>query len=226
MSDKSHTTSGTAKPAIASKSKSRSIDSNMLRTSSTRSGVVDSSGIGSFLGKAFGGSASLVDVRVVRLTDDEPLSPRTYCCVAELDFSAAARRTPLQGDDGKRDSIAEVKNLLGLRPRHVESTPPVFEATMNRRPALVHLKTHGRRVPDCVLRQKARHCIDITAVRSVHSAARKLNQIGGRGLLSPNAPVPRQAVRRQHGPRRSPLHQGSPARSCRPPIRRCTSPWL
>src|ERR1700730_11814755 len=113
MSDKSHTTSGTAKPAIASKSKSRSIDSNMLRTSSTRSGVVDSSGIGSFLGKAVGGSASLVDVGGLKV-GDQASHPDEHPSLTLSKVTGAANRTTVLNDHGKHNSIAEVADLLKL----------------------------------------------------------------------------------------------------------------
>src|ERR1700704_3298655 len=108
MSDKSHTSSGTAKPAIASKSKSRSIDSNMLRTSSARSGVVDSSGIGSFLGKAFGGSASLDDLVVGNVPLDPALRPHEDYPPSVFDVTVAADEATVFPDGRERHAVAEI----------------------------------------------------------------------------------------------------------------------
>ena len=66
-------------------------------------------------GKAFGGSAGLVDVAVAGDAHDYAVHPCADLC--EGDFShltRAARGTALLGKHGKRDSVSEIENLLRL----------------------------------------------------------------------------------------------------------------
>src|SRR5438128_772219 len=89
--------------------------SNACCVSSTRSGVVDSSPITSpFLGEAFGGSTSLVDVHVVGLPLDQAFPPNRHARKTESDLGAAAPNTASCDDHGEGHPEAEIKDLLGF----------------------------------------------------------------------------------------------------------------
>src|SRR5438128_7587756 len=86
------------------------------RASSTRTGVVASSGISlcSFLGKPLGGCTGLVDVEVADGMDYQALLPQVCPSVSHLDVALDAERTGLLEEDSEGDAVAEIGNLLHL----------------------------------------------------------------------------------------------------------------
>src|SRR5439155_26551218 len=102
-------TASTAKLLITASISRRFAASNCLRTSSTGSGVVDSDiGLRPRLGEAFGGSAALVNVGVVRLAHDRAPYPLGDRRVPEPDDPPAANRTGVENEHDKGDSVAEI----------------------------------------------------------------------------------------------------------------------
>ena len=96
-------------------------------------------------------------------------------------MASCANRTCGEPDHDKHHSVAEVKNLLRLHRILLVSPEPVFIAATDRRHAL-EAGTEARRLPDRIGSVEALCRVKVTAVRSLKETARKLRQIGSRGL--------------------------------------------
>src|SRR5438874_9970927 len=163
-------------------------------TTSTRSGVVDFSGISlcALLGKAFGGSTGLVDVGIHRYSHDQALHPYGDECVPVSNVTAAASKTGHLHDHGKYHSVTQVQILLLFEPKLLVTGEPVFPEAANRRSAL---ERHPRCAPfpDGVGGVEAHHRVKVMAITSLKQAAVQLHQVGGRGLLRHHpASIPRR----------------------------------
>src|SRR2546422_7634236 len=130
-------TASTAKLLITASISRRFAASNCLRTSSTRSWVVDSDiGLRPLLGEAFGGNTGLIDVAIAGRSHDNVLRPYEDACLAQPNPARASGRTGAVTEDGKNDSAAEIENLFGLDLKLLVRAEPVFKEAADHRPTL------------------------------------------------------------------------------------------
>src|SRR6266480_6771664 len=183
MGDESQTPSGAKKLVIASTSP-LSPASIRRRTSSTRSGVVDSSGISlrPLLGKAFGGSTGLVDVVAARDPHDLARYPQHRERPSFLHPARAANWASVQSAHHKHHPVAEVESLLLVVFVVLIGAEPVFEEAADRSCAPV-ADPQRLDLPDCIGGEDAHRRIKVTAIGSFSRLPPTLNQVGGRVLL-------------------------------------------
>src|SRR5438067_616847 len=133
MGDESQTPSGAKKLVIASTSP-LSPASIRRRTSSTRSGVVDSSGISlrPLLGKAFGGSTGLVDVGVARHPHNPAICPELNPSPLLFNPPVAAHQATVFPEGDEYHAVAKIESILHLDLIVLPRPPPVPKEASNR----------------------------------------------------------------------------------------------
>lgn len=96
---------------------------------------------------------------------------------------AATRWTGVLTNDRKRHTVAQVEDLLQFEPMLLKCVPIAFDEGTDPLMPLVHAKAARRGVVHSIWSEEAHERVDVVAIRSLRSPARKLDQIGGRGLL-------------------------------------------
>src|SRR5271165_5514443 len=135
------------------------------------------------LGKAFGGSTGLVDVSIERDPRCHAPCPKAHRRPAHSKLITPGTRAA--SGDGHRiyDSVAEIHDLLGFASILREAPYPILKETADRFGTLASAKRPARNVPYRVGPDKAHNRPDVSYVGTSKRAARKLNRVGGRGLL-------------------------------------------
>src|SRR6202040_4047871 len=101
-----------------------------------------------------------------------------------LDVTTAATGASRAGslvDHGKDDAIAEIENLLKLELKPVKSAEPLLQAFLYRRRTV---EGDQHRLPHGIGCVEVHQRVKVATARSLPQAARTLDQIAGRGLLS------------------------------------------
>jgi ketosteroid isomerase-like protein len=115
--------------------------------------------------------------------------------VVHLYVASAVSRPCFLSTRSKNDSVAEVENLLKLELKLLVSVEPVLKEATNRRLTLVAAQPSRRQVEDHITVVVAHHRINVPTAKRFIRSARKLYQIGGRGLLGhPLWSIPRRAT--------------------------------
>ena len=152
-----------------------------------------------FLSEAFGGSTGLIEIDVAHVLLDHAVGPNRDDPVTKSDLPAAANRTARHDDHGKTDSVAKIDDFVDLDVKILVRAQHVFKQAPDRR---CPLEPAGLPAQDSARRVKALYRIEVTPVQSFKEAARKLYQVGGRGLLGHRqSSIPRQLRTRFQGAR-------------------------
>src|SRR4051812_28900227 len=135
------------------------------------------------LGEPFGGSTSLVDVGVDRQSHDEAIGrPPDGPSLPLMDLTVDADRTTLLVDHRKHDPVVEHDELFDFKANLGEGAEPFVQEVTNCRSAFEKVPRHPP-VKDRIASEEAQYRVDVTLIRRLKGKARKLHQIGGRGLL-------------------------------------------
>lgn len=161
-----------------------------------------------FVGEAFGGSTSLVDVGVGRQSHDEAIGrPTESPSLPLMDLTVDAERATLLVDRRKHDAVVEDEELSDFEAKLGEGAEPVVKGAANCRSVFVQLP--GPPLIDHIGSKEAHYRVDVTPVRSLEGKARKLNRVEGRGLFGHrrasippgewDGPIPRRRSARCEG---------------------------
>src|SRR5947209_15120743 len=145
----------------------------------TRSGVVDSLAIPpSFLGKASGGSAGLLDVHTGEDTHDEFFlrghDPREPL----LDTTGSSAQATRVANHGENDPAAHVEDFLRLSLERLVGTGKVFEEAPNRRRTLERAES-VQGLPHNVGREESHDRVVIPAAGTIDGLPRNVARVGG-----------------------------------------------
>ena len=136
-----------------------------------------------FPGKAFGGSTGLADVGVGRQSHEEAIGrPADGPSLPLMDLTIDADRATLLVDHRKHDPVVEDDELFDFEAKLGEIAEPFVQEATNCRSAFVR---SARRPPvkERIGSKEAHYRVDVTLMHSLEDKARKLSQVGGRGLL-------------------------------------------
>jgi hypothetical protein len=99
-----------------------------------------------------------------------------------MDLTIDADRTSLLVDHREHDPVVEKDKLFDFVAKLGEGAEPFAEEATNCRSAFVKVPRPPP-VKDRIGSVEAHYRVDVTLIRSLEGKARKLNQVGGRGLL-------------------------------------------
>jgi hypothetical protein len=135
-----------------------------------------------------GGSASLVDIAEGGYSDDLAVHPPEHPGIPRINTPCAAHRTPVFRDSDKHHTPAEIANLLDLMVVVLQRRAPGFKELTDRLYAFAGPESRLRHVPHDVARPIGRENIEVpVAAHDLEDAARKLDQVGGRGFFRHHA---------------------------------------
>jgi hypothetical protein len=108
-----------------------------------------------------------------------------------MDLTIDADRATLLVDDRKHDPAVEDDELFDFEAKLGEGAEPLVQGATNCRSAFVKLP--GPPLVDRIGSEETYCRVDVTLIHSLEGKARKLSQVGGRGLLRhrpPSIPQP------------------------------------
>ena len=109
-----------------------------------------------------------------------------------MDLTIDADRTPHLVDRHKHDLVVEDDELFGFEANLGEGAEPFLQEPTNCRSAFE--KVPHRPPGEARIRSKEAHYrVDVMLIRSLEGKARKLDQVGGRGLLRHRLSIPDRA---------------------------------
>ena len=110
------------------------------------------------------------------------LNPLGNRSEAHPNLAAAARGLTLLDEDGERDPVAEIDNLLHVEPPILVKTSPLFEEPPDSCNSVEVGAGQSQRVrlPDGVGRNEAEYGVPVRAIRRLEHEAHTCDQIGGR----------------------------------------------